>query len=544
MKIGIVIPWREQPTRVPAFNAVIAWYVKNLPEAKIILADHKSDVWLPSHTRNDGVRMAEAEGCDLIIMNDADTIPEYSSLMKTIEAAYEDDLIHIPYTSYRTLVGKGTSQHLVNVIPLDKCIFQAYDQACSGVNVFTPKAWWKIGGMDEKFQQWGYEDTAMQYAHKIINGTEYVRHPGTVYAFTHDIQNKTGHVFNNNKKLYDRYQSISNKDELLELISASHLQVKKMNILVYIHLYVPKHNAGSETMMHQVLLELKRRGHNIKVVCGSPEVTQHEGIDIYDVRQINQNEMFAWSDVVFTHLDLTEEACRLARLNNKPVVHFLHHGKQVQIHKITRASANLIVANSEWIKSTAARVGVPIITLYPPTNPKDYEVNNKSAKSVTLINLNENKGGNLFWSLARIMTDVSFIGVKGAYDKQIGFDGDLPNVTIYDNDPDIKKVYKDTKILLMPSALESWGRVGMEAAASGIPTIANPTPGLVESLGESGTFIDRNNLVEYVEKIRQLLSDSDAYEKLSKKAKERSVQVHDSFIPQMNTLEQELGNLV
>jgi glycosyltransferase involved in cell wall biosynthesis len=357
------------------------------------------------------------------------------------------------------------------------------------------------------------------------------------------MQNKTGIVFDKNKKLYDRYTSISDKDELLSLVKSTKLESSKANILAYIHLYVPKHNAGSETMMHQVLLEMKRRGHNVRVVCGSPEVESYEGIDIYDINKVSKPDMFDWSDIVFTHLDFTEEACRIAKIKRKPVVHFLHHGRQVQIHKINKTNASLIVANSEWIKTTASHLGVPMLTLYPPTDPKDYRVDNKSAKAITLVNLNDNKGGTLFWDLARILPDVSFIGVKGAYDKQVLFDGELPNVTLYDNDPDIKKIYAQTKVIIMPSALESWGRVGMEAAASGIPTIANPTPGLMESLGDAGTFVDRTNLVGYVEEIRKLLSDTEHYSKKSKQSIERSKEVHESFARQIDKLEESLSDL-
>jgi len=70
----------------------------------------------------------------------------------------------------------------------------------------------------------------------------------------------------------------------------------------------------------------------------------------------------------------------------------------------------------------------------------------------------------------------------------------------------------------MPSEYESWGRVGVEAMASGIPVIAHPTPGLQESLGDAGVFVDRNDIDGWERAIRRLLTPR-AYGTASKKAR-------------------------
>jgi glycosyltransferase involved in cell wall biosynthesis len=75
----------------------------------------------------------------------------------------------------------------------------------------------------------------------------------------------------------------------------------------------------------------------------------------------------------------------------------------------------------------------------------------------------------------------------------------------------MREVYRQTKLLLMPSSYESWGRVAVEAAASGIPTLAAATPGLLEALGDAGTFIDTP--MEFHEHWQDPSKDVDAWER-------------------------------
>jgi glycosyltransferase involved in cell wall biosynthesis len=538
MKIGVVIPWRETPTRLPAFEVTRDWYKNNLPEATIYYADRESPVWLMSATRNDGVKKAEADGCDVIVMSDADTFPQIGPLREAILAAYEDELLHLPYTDYRMLGTLGTNSFFAGT-PIDKCSYKSYPKACSGVNVFKPSTWWAIGGNDEKFKQWGYEDTAMRLAHEVILGQSYIRHNGVAYNLGHDPQPRVGTNFDNNRILFGEYEKTKDAVAMLALVKRETLlppiQRREMNILAFATLYLPGTKAGAEMMLHQMLLELKERGYNVKVVCDKQDIAEVDGIDLVD-----NGDNFAvdaatrWADVVFTHLGGTRLATRLSNTHRKPLVHIIHNDSQAKAWKISPATADLLVINSEWIKAKDT-TKVPSIVVNPPANPKDYATTFGDA--ITLINLSKDKGAEMFYQLARIFPDRKFIGVEGGYDDQII--KELENVTLIKNTSDIKSVYAKTGILLMPSAYESWGRVGLEAAASGIPVIATPTPGILESLGETALFVEHGDVAGYVEAIR-LLDDEKNYKIYSKAAKARAKDAYTAFLEQMETLERNI----
>jgi hypothetical protein len=112
--------------------------------------------------------------------------------------------------------------------------------------------------------------------------------------------------------------------------------------------------------------------------------------------------------------------------------------------------------------------------------------------------------------------------VQGAYGRQVIPPVVPPNVTLAANTPRIRdEVYARTRILLMPSEYESWGRTGVEAMASGIPVIAHPTPGLRESLGDAGIFVDRDDTAGWADAIAEL-SDPDVYAQVSRRAAARA----------------------
>lgn len=315
---------------------------------------------------------------------------------------------------------------------------------------------------------------------------------------------------------------------------------KELNIVAYVHGYLPNHNAGAETMLHQILVGLAGYGHKVSVVTRDPGAEEYEGVAIYNVYDDKSNKMLENADIIMTHLDFSRKAVRFARAFKKPLVHLVHNDKQLHYNSIDNSTCQLAVANSDWIAKTV-HVSIPSVVVYPPTDPA-YYTTKTNREAITLLNMNESKGGKIFWQLARILPDRKFIGVLGAYGEQMTYDKELPNVTLYKNDPDVKKIYAKTGIVLMPSSYESWGRVGMEAACSGIPCIAAPTPGLKESLAESGIFVPHDDVAGYVEAIRYL-DDKENYDKHSKAAKARAKVVTDAFRQQLAVLEEKLQTL-
>jgi glycosyltransferase involved in cell wall biosynthesis len=299
-----------------------------------------------------------------------------------------------------------------------------------------------------------------------------------------------------------------------------------MNIVASIHLYPPTHVCGAEMMIHWMLKDLQAKGHHVRVLLH--DANRHkiknnyvfDGIDVFPPNPSVIDGLMRWAHAVFTHLDYTRWTIHTAKMYRKPVFHLIHNSHPYP-EIIDAEKKQHIIYNSLWLKELL-NYNFSNFIVTPPVDYNYYDLENEPEKSeyITLINLNENKGGKIFGEIARAMPHKSFLGVLGSYDEQMT--QSLPNVTYVPNSPNIKQWYAKTRILLMPSKYESWGRTATEAMCSGIPVICTDTPGLKENCDKAGIYIkDRNNVKEWVEAISKL-DDKKAYSWASRKAKARS----------------------
>jgi glycosyltransferase involved in cell wall biosynthesis len=308
-----------------------------------------------------------------------------------------------------------------------------------------------------------------------------------------------------------------------------------MRILASIHLYPPQHNCGSEWMLHRVFKFLITKGHHCRVILhyynGDPY--EYEGVEVFPAT--GKIDAYMWANVIITHLDMTQFSIITAKQAQKPLVHFVHN--DIPYSSILNNMGNVsAVYNSDWIKKKIG-YNIPGYVLHPPCDVEDYKVD-RDGDYISLISLNERKGGYLFYQIAKAMPDKQFLGVVGSYDNagelklsQMDIINELlqlPNFTLVPNTPDILSTYRRTRILLMPSDYESWGRTATEAMCSGIPVICTPTPGLKENCGEAAIYVGEpipecnpgdpqvktGDVKEWVKAIRSL-DDRETYEKYS-----------------------------
>jgi glycosyltransferase involved in cell wall biosynthesis len=327
--------------------------------------------------------------------------------------------------------------------------------------------------------------------------------------------------------------------------------MKKLRIIGYYHLAVPEHCAGSETTVWAAHRAMVKRGHQCQIICDRSKTAPYtyDGIEVVrPPRRGVQSWLEAYvkdSDLLVTHLDLTSQAMSLAMATKIPLVHFVHNDSQMMYWRVDARvpyKNALTIYNSNWLAAKRSHWAgqempdewkAPSIIVHPVVEPERYRcdicqnspgfMHHQHGTKITLVNPTPTKGANTFKALAKQMPGREFLAVEGGYgDQVITAPGTDPrtaatgNIEWMAHTPDIREVFRKTRVLLMPSDYESYGRVGIEAACAGIPTIAHPTEGLKEAFGDAGIFIDRNDIAAWYVELERLLTDEVYYRERSR----------------------------
>jgi glycosyltransferase involved in cell wall biosynthesis len=248
--------------------------------------------------------------------------------------------------------------------------------------------------------------------------------------------------------------------------------------------------AGSEMAAHTLFRYLASTGWEVSVhETRNPSASySYEGI------QLTDEAASPSADVVYTHLwEAWPTAQMAASAADCPIAYWIHANQPKP------PPANYLIANTEVLREQWNAD----IVLHPPVKTGDY-LGSGPRDRVTRIGLSEAKGGKVFFELARRMPDHLFLGVVGAWGRQL-VELPRPNTQIWGNTRDMAAVYSQTRVLIMPSdGHETYARIGVEAMANGIPVIAHPWDGVAEALGDAAIWAYRWEIGCYQELIECL----------------------------------------
>lgn len=268
-----------------------------------------------------------------------------------------------------------------------------------------------------------------------------------------------------------------------------------MKIAAPLHFAMPYRMAGSESVVHLMLKALIAAGHEVRVyVTDIPNAQSrvYDTVPLTVVRNITLavGMMRAWQpDVVLAHHQHSAIAFRYGRRWGAKTVYLTHNDMDVNRIPL-HLRPDLVVHNSRWVAESLKRFPTPHaeMVMHPPLDCERHHVST-TGDAITMINTNQHKGARIFYQLAERMPEQRFLAVRGGHGIQVNPKQRPSNLEFVAQTPNLVDVWKRTGLLLMPSIYESYGLVGIEAGCSGIPTIANPTPGLRESLGPTGQFV-------------------------------------------------------
>lgn len=193
---------------------------------------------------------------------------------------------------------------------------------------------------------------------------------------------------------------------------------------------------------------------------------------------------------------------------------------------VHRRGVRYVATSRDLALRFAAAFGIHPLTIPPLVRPDRYRVE-PSRIHVTFVCPVPGKGLDVALALAARRPDIPFLFVESwpmhRLDRLVlhARMRRSRNITYRRPTGDMRTVYRDTKLLLVPSRWpEAWGRVVSEAQLSGIPALASLTGGLPESVGPGGVLIDpAADLDRWASALAQIWDDDHEYERLAELAR-------------------------
>ena len=307
----------------------------------------------------------------------------------------------------------------------------------------------------------------------------------------------------------------------------------RIKMLWILHDYVPFVNAGSEICAHTINKHCMSKPYKYDIYVASPGLHQRvyqnvRCFDLYDTDSFQA--VLNYAQILNSHTYYyRRQLLWLSRITGKPFVEWVHTDNYVRSIDLQWNDPRIqgrqwTVFNSESLRKTRRDLPDAYTKVFAPiVNYREYSIEDDKRKPmyVTLSNVNENKGGYLLIQLAEALPDMEFQGIIGGYRKQI-VDTNLPNLKYVRHTTEIREVYAQTWVMIMPSKEETWGRTAVEAMSSGIPVIVSPTPGLKECCGEGALYCERDDLEAWVTTLRKLKTDREFYNYRSRMSAERA----------------------
>jgi glycosyltransferase involved in cell wall biosynthesis len=353
--------------------------------------------------------------------------------------------------------------------------------------------------------------------------------------------------------------------------------------------YVPPR--GGATRSNLIWLDgMARAGHTCRIVCGAIVGTSrdsaapdyHESIPVFAVedpaRRLQtlrqQIREFRPDWVLVSSEDLGHLLLREAQQGAPGRVVYLAHTPQFfpfgpaswnpdrQGTELVSQAAAIVAIGNHMAAYIERALGRPVVVIHPPIYGAGPYPNYASFEHgfITMINPCAVKGISIFLEVARRLPEYQFAAISGwgttIEDRRAL--GLVPNIRLLPNPKDIDQLLVQTRLLLNPALwYEGFGLIVMESMLRGIPVVASDSGGLKEAKRGTGYVIPvhtierfepvfdehamprpvvaENDAAPWVAAVRELLTDSSAYERESAASR----QAASSFVSRLDAGELE-----
>lgn len=285
-----------------------------------------------------------------------------------------------------------------------------------------------------------------------------------------------------------------------------------MKIAVFVQGFA--YGRGRATTAVELVVPLAARGHRVDVFVPSARFVS--AVDGVTVRPVNQYRSVVGYDVVLYNSGLPAATLGLVAKSKARKLMFQH--------SYNTTDPGLRLAHMVWYPSNACAAvhkggRYRKIVVPPPIDPDRYRT--KPGTKIGLSLSSPWKGGHVIAQVARTLPQHQFLVVKDGRGNGVSLFQGLANVELVDFlEP--RDFYSRCRVQVFPSKSESYGRVGVEGAVSGIPLVASNDPGIREAMAGHGIYLPRTGVAKWVTTVNRLMTDRKAWAAASKDVLERA----------------------
>lgn len=210
-KVVILVPRRAGiADRDRIWNFCRAWWANDHPSWEIVEGHHDAGPFNRGAALN---RAAEAAGdWDVAVIIDADVLINPEPVRAAVDLATDSMRMVLAYSERAHLSPQGTEKVLNGFRGNWQnrgMVVKMFRDSCSSCVVVSRQLFDLVGGFDEKFDGWGWEDVAFRVACETLTRQEMTKIGGTLFHLWH----KTSHennareiTFQRNKERGERYR--------------------------------------------------------------------------------------------------------------------------------------------------------------------------------------------------------------------------------------------------------------------------------------------------------------------------------------------------
>lgn len=171
MDCVVLVPRRPEPWRDRLWT-----YVREQVEAAVDwpIVEGLDEGDQPMNRAAARNRAAEQAGdWDVAVFLDADTVPDFENLRRAVELAdgSPGGRLALAQNEFRSLTRESTKQVLAGKVePVDAAVRWVYPNPKSSCIAIGRATWEKVGGYDERFDGWGWEDSSIFHACQALAG--------------------------------------------------------------------------------------------------------------------------------------------------------------------------------------------------------------------------------------------------------------------------------------------------------------------------------------------------------------------------------------